>query len=145
MLLRGVFAHDADRLARFTREARDAGRACIHPQHRRQIYGVEEGRDGAAADRPSAGDGAGGRREPRRSHRPRAPFPLHEALPIAGHIAEAPTKRPTMQGSFIAIETREHQVDARRKGQVLDFGLAKAFDQRRRVRPVRRVRSHRSQ
>jgi serine/threonine protein kinase len=80
-VLPDAFAHDADRLARFTREAQTLA-ALNHP-HIASIYGLEES-DGVRALVMELVEGDDlSQRIARRA------IPLDEALPIAKQIAEA--------------------------------------------------------
>ncbi len=131
------FASDADRLARFTREAQTLA-ALNHPNIA-AIYGLEEG--------PSAGAGQSGVRAlvmelvegedlSQRIARLRAPggsarqagIPLDEALPIARQIAEA--LETAHEQAIVHRDLKPANIKVRPDGtvKVLDFGLAKAID-----------------
>lgn len=111
-----AFAADADRLARFTREAQTLA-ALNHP-HIAQIYGIEqhalvmelvEGEDLSAVIA-------------------RGPIPLADALPIARQIAEA--LEAAHDVGIIHRDLKPANIKLRADGtvKVLDFGLAKAMD-----------------
>jgi Tol biopolymer transport system component len=117
-LLPAAFASDADRLARFEREARTLA-ALNHP-HIAQVYGVEqsagvralvmelvEGED--LAERLAAG-----------------PVPVDEALAIARQIAEA--LEAAHEAGIVHRDLKPANIKLRADGtvKVLDFGLAKA-------------------
>ncbi len=131
------FANDADRLARFTREAQTLA-ALNHPNIA-AIYGLEEG--------PSAGSGQAGVRAlvmelvegedlSQRIARLRAPgasarqagMPLDEALPVAKQIAEA--LEAAHEQGIVHRDLKPANIKVRADGtvKVLDFGLAKALD-----------------
>jgi eukaryotic-like serine/threonine-protein kinase len=121
-ILPETFAHDADRLARFEREAKTLA-ALNHP-HIAAIYGVEEGPaeagphvralilelvDGATlADRIAQG-----------------PIPFDEALPIAHQIVDA--LETAHEAGVIHRDLKPANIKVRPDGtvKVLDFGLAK--------------------
>ncbi len=111
-----AFARDAERLARFTREAQTLA-ALNHPNIA-QIYGIEEraivmelveGEDLSAVIS-------------------RGPMPLAEALPIARQIADA--LEAAHEQGIIHRDLKPANVKVRADGtvKVLDFGLAKAMD-----------------
>ena len=111
------FALDADRLARFKREARILG-ALNHPNIA-AIYGFEESDDGRAlilelVEGPTLVE----RIE-------RGPIPLGEAVPIARQIAEA--LEAAHEQGIIHRDLNPANVKLRPDGtvKVLDFGLAK--------------------
>src|SRR5579863_5835215 len=115
-----AFAYDAERLARFQREARMLA-ALNHPNIA-TIYGLEQS-DGVAclvmelvpgetlAERVKAG-----------------PLPIEEALKIAAQIAEA--LEAAHEKSIIHRDLKPANVKVTPEGKVkvLDFGLAKAFE-----------------
>jgi serine/threonine-protein kinase len=114
------FAFDADRLARFQREAQLL--ASLNDPNIAAIYGLEEV-DGVSAlvlelvEGPTLAD--------RIAH---GPIPINEGLPIARQIAEA--LRAAHEHGIIHRDLKPANVKLRPDGtvKVLDFGLAKAFD-----------------
>jgi eukaryotic-like serine/threonine-protein kinase len=116
-------AGDAERLARFQREAEMLA-ALNHP-HIAHIYGVEES-DGTKAlvmelvEGPTLADRIA-----------RGPIPLDEALPIATQIAEA--LDAAHDRGIVHRDLKPANIKVRDDGtvKVLDFGLAKATDQGR--------------
>jgi Tol biopolymer transport system component len=114
-----VFAADADRMARFEREAKLL--ASLNHPHIAAIYGLEESSSTNAlvmelvegptlADRIAAG-----------------PIPLDEALPIAKQIADA--LEYAHDHSVIHRDLKPANIKVKSDGtvKVLDFGLAKAM------------------
>ncbi len=119
-ILPEAFAHDADRLARFTREAKTLA-ALNHP-HIAGIYGLEEsGGVSALVMELVEGDDLSQRIA-------RGAMPLDEALPIAKQIAEA--LEAAHEQGIIHRDLKPANIKMRRDGtvKVLDFGLAKALD-----------------
>jgi eukaryotic-like serine/threonine-protein kinase len=121
-------AADADRLARFQREA-EVLAALNHP-HIAQIYGIE--RRVASANGEAAGvtalvmelvEGEDLSRRIARGH-----IPLDEALPIARQIAEA--LEAAHEQGIIHRDLKPANIKVRDDGtvKVLDFGLAKAME-----------------
>jgi serine/threonine-protein kinase len=118
-----AFAADADRVARFQREAKTLA-ALNHP-HIAQIYGLED-------------IGAGGRAlvmelvegDDLSQRIARGPMPLDEALPIAKQIADA--LEAAHEQGIIHRDLKPANVKVRVDGtvKVLDFGLAKVLDPR---------------
>src|SRR5262249_5306118 len=111
------FALDADRLARFTREAQMLA-ALNHPNIA-QIYGFGDANDGHAlvlelVEGPTLAD--------RIAH---GPMPLDEALPIAKQIAEA--LEAAHEQGIVHRDLKPANIKVRADGtvKVLDFGLAK--------------------
>ena len=119
-ILPDSFVHDADRLARFEREAQVL--ASLNHQHIAAIYGVEESEsvkalvlelvDGVTlAERIASG-----------------PVPLDELIPTAQQIVEA------LEGAhsrgIVHRDLKPANIKIRSDGtvKVLDFGLAKALD-----------------
>jgi serine/threonine protein kinase len=114
------FAGDADRLARFQREA-EVLAALNHP-HIAAIYGIEEA-DGVRALVLELIEG------PTLAERvAKGPVPLDEALPIARQIAEA--LEAAHEHGIIHRDLKPANIKLRPDGtvKVLDFGLAKALD-----------------
>ena len=121
-----LLASDADRVARFSREAQTLA-ALNHP-YIAQIYGAED------ADR---GDGSAGCRaivmelvegETLAERIRRGPIPCDDALPIARQIAEA--LEAAHEAGIIHRDLKPANIKLRGDGtvKVLDFGLAKAVD-----------------
>jgi eukaryotic-like serine/threonine-protein kinase len=145
-----MFATDADRLARFTREAQTLATlnhpniAHIHgfeefPSTRRDLEGrPRQGRGAAAsAQTPSTSSAHGVVRalvmelvegEDLSVQIARGPMPIEEALPIARQIAEA--LEAAHDQSVIHRDLKPSNIKVRADGtvKVLDFGLAKALD-----------------
>jgi len=116
------FAHDTDRLVRFTREAQTLA-ALNHPRIA-AIYGLEEnGRARAIVMELVEGEDLSQRIA-------RGAIPLDEALPIAKQIADA-LEAAHAQG-IIHRDLKPANIKVRADGtvKVLDFGLAKAMDPR---------------
>ena len=118
-ILPDLFAADADRVARFQREAQVL--ASLNHPHIAQIYGVEQhaGRSGLVlelvdgltlADRIAQG-----------------PIPIEEALPIARQIAEA--LEAAHEHGIVHRDLKPANIKLTQDGavKVLDFGLAKAL------------------
>ncbi len=122
-----AFAADADRLARFTREAQVLA-SLNHPSIA-AIYGIEE-------SGPSTGSGPGVRAlvmelvegEDLSAHIARGPIALVEALPIAKQLADA--LEAAHEQGIIHRDLKPANIKVRPDGtvKVLDFGLAKAMD-----------------
>ena len=122
------FALDADRVARFTREAQVL--ASLNHPNIAAIYGIEES--------PSTGSGqAGSTRalvmelvegEDLSAHIARGAIALSETLPIARQIAEA--LEAAHEQGIIHRDLKPQNIKVRADGtvKVLDFGLAKAMD-----------------
>ena len=114
------FAHDADRLARFQREAKTL--ASLNHPHIAAIYGLEEsGGMTALVMELVEGDDLSQRIA-------RGAIPLDEALPIAKQIAEA--LEAAHEQGIIHRDLKPANIKVRPDGtvKVLDFGLAKAMD-----------------
>src|SRR5437773_7273189 len=115
-----AFAQDAERLARFEREAKTL--ASLNHPHIAQIYGLERS-SGVQALVMELVEGAD------LSQRiARGPIPLDEALPIAKQIAEA--LEAAHEQGIIHRDLKPANIKVRADGtvKVLDFGLAKALD-----------------
>ena len=118
-VLPDAVARDADRVARFTREAQTLA-ALNHPNIA-HIHGLEEV-DGQVAIVMELVEG-----EDLSVHIARGPMPLAEALPIARQIADA--LEAAHEEGFIHRDLKPANVKVRSDGTVklLDFGLAKAL------------------
>jgi len=122
-----AFATDAERLARFTREAQTLA-ALNHP-HIAQIHGLEEsGPTRALVMELVEGDDLS-------VHIARGPIPLAEALAIASQIADALAAAHEL--GIVHRDLKPANVKIRSDGtvKVLDFGLAKALDSTSASRP----------
>src|SRR5262252_5247451 len=116
-----AFSHDTERVARFQREARVL--ASLNHSNIAAIYGVEEidSRHFLVMELVSG--------ETLADRIKRGPIPIEEALPIAKQIAEALEEA---QGKGIVhrdLKPANIKLTPEGKVKVLDFGLAKAFDQ----------------
>ena len=111
-----AFASDADRLARFTREAQVL--ASLNHPNIAAIYGIE---GNALVMELVEGDDLSQRIA-------RGAIPLDEALPIAKQIAEA--LEAAHEQGIIHRDLKPANIKVRSDGtvKVLDFGLAKAVD-----------------
>ena len=119
-ILPEAFAHDADRLARFTREAKTL--ASLNHPNIAGIYGLEEsGGVSALVMELVEGDDLSQRIA-------KGAIPIDEALPIAKQIAEA--LEAAHEQGIIHRDLKPANVKVRPDGtvKVLDFGLAKAFE-----------------
>ena len=115
-ILPEAFAHDADRLARFQREAKTL--ASLNHPHIAAIYGLEESGDMIALVMELVeGDDL--------SQRIARAIPIDEALPIAKQIAEA--LEAAHEQGIIHRDLKPANVKVRPDGtvKVLDFGLAR--------------------
>ena len=119
-VLLAAVANDAERLARFSREAQLL--ASINHPNIAQIYGLEDAGDVRAlvmelVEGPTLAD--------RIAHQA---IPLEEALPIARQIAEA--LEAAHELGIIHRDLKPANIKLRADGtvKVLDFGLAKALD-----------------
>jgi len=114
------FAHDADRLARFQREAEVL--ASLNHPNIAAIYGLEESNGTSALVMELVeGDTLADRIA-------RGPIPIAEALPIARQIAEA--LEAAHEQGIIHRDLKPANVKLTADGvvKVLDFGLAKALE-----------------
>ncbi len=129
------FATDADRLARFTREAQTL--ASLNHPHIAAIYGLEEGPATASTGSGHAASGQAGVRalvmelvegEDLSQRIARGAIPIDDALPIAKQIAEA--LEAAHEQGIIHRDLKPANIKVRADGtvKVLDFGLAKALD-----------------
>ncbi|HET7694123.1 MAG TPA: protein kinase [Vicinamibacterales bacterium] len=118
-----LFAVDAERLARFTREAQTLA-ALNHPNIA-QIYGLE-GAAGPGTTRALVMELVEG--DDLSTLIARGPMPLADVLPIARQIADA--LEAAHEQGIVHRDLKPANVKVRRDGtvKVLDFGLAKAFD-----------------
>lgn len=121
-LLPDHFANDPERLARFQREAQVLA-ALNHP-HIAQIYGLED----STAQRCIVMELVEGETIQERLRR--GPIPVDEALPMAKQIAEA--LEIAHEKGIIHRDLKPANIKITPDGQikVLDFGLAKSFDER---------------
>jgi dipeptidyl aminopeptidase/acylaminoacyl peptidase len=119
-VLPASFANDAERVARFEREAKTL--ATLNHPHIAQIYGLEQ-----SADRPALVmelvDG-----EDLAARIARGPIPLDEALVIARQIVDA--LQAAHEAGIVHRDLKPANIKVRRDGtvKVLDFGLAKALE-----------------
>jgi serine/threonine protein kinase len=113
-----AFASDADRLARFTREAQTLA-ALNHP-HIAHIHGLEESGDVRALVMELV-EG-----QDLTAYIARGPMPLPDALPIARQIADA--LEAAHEQGIVHRDLKPANVKVRDDGtvKVLDFGLARA-------------------
>ena len=114
------FANDADRLARFTREAQTL--ASLNHPNIAHVHGLAES-DGVRALVMEVVDG-----DDLSERISRGPIPLGEALPIAKQIAEA--LEAAHEQGIVHRDLKPANIKVRRDGTVklLDFGLAKAIE-----------------
>ena len=119
-ILPEAFAHDADRLARFQREAKTL--ASLNHPNIAAIYGFEES-GGMTALVMELVEG-----EDLSQRIARGPIPLDEALPIAKQVAEA--LEAAHEQGIIHRDLKPANIKVRPDGtvKVLDFGLAKAME-----------------
>src|SRR5262247_537578 len=119
-ILPEAFAHDADRLARFQREAKTL--ASLNHPNIAGIYGLEES-DGVSALVMELVEG-----DDLSQRIARGPIPIDEALPIARQIADA--LEAAHEQGIIHRDLKPANIKVRPDGtvKVLDFGLAKAMD-----------------
>jgi Tol biopolymer transport system component len=118
-ILPEAFAHDAERLARITREAKTL--ASLNHPNIAGIYGLEESGITALVMELVEGDDLSQRMA-------KGAIPLDEALPIAKQIAEA--LEAAHERGIIHRDLKPANIKVRADGtvKVLDFGLAKAMD-----------------
>ena len=130
-ILPEAFAADAERIARFQREARIL--ASLNHPNIAHIHGLEES-DGVRALVMELVEG-----EDLAQRIARGAIPLDEALPIAKQIADA--LEAAHEQGIIHRDLKPANIKVRPDGtvKVLDFGLAKAME------PTRRRASARSQ
>ena len=116
-ILPDLFANDAERLARFQREAQVLG-SLNHP-HIAQIHGVEQGNALILelVDGPTLADVIS-----------KGPMPLDEALPVARQICEALAAAHEHGIVHRDLKPANIKLTADANVKVLDFGLAKALD-----------------
>jgi Tol biopolymer transport system component len=119
-ILPDLFAADADRVARFQREAQLL--ASLNHPHIAQIYGVEDAGPQRAlilelVDGPTLADRIA-----------QGPIPLDESLPIAHQVAEA--LEAAHESGIVHRDLKPANVKLTHDGtvKVLDFGLAKGLD-----------------
>ena len=119
-ILPDLFAHDADRLARFQREAEVL--ASLNHPNIAAIHGIEESGGIKAlvlelVDGPTLSDRIAG-----------GPIPVAEVIPIARQIAEA--LEAAHEHGIVHRDLKPSNVKLRPDGavKVLDFGLAKTTD-----------------
>jgi len=119
-ILPDVFAGDADRLARFTREAQTL--ASLNHPNIAHIHGLEES-NGLRALVMELVEG-----EDLSQRIARGAIPLDEAIPIATQIAEA--LEAAHEQGIIHRDLKPANIKVRADGvvKVLDFGLAKAME-----------------
>ena len=119
-ILPEAFAHDAERVARFQREAKML--ASLNHPHIAAIYGLEESAGlNLLVMELVEGDDLSQRIA-------RGPIPIDEALPIAKQIAEA--LEAAHEQGIIHRDLKPANIKVRADGtvKVLDFGLAKAME-----------------
>jgi len=117
-----AFASDADRLARFDREARTL--ASLNHGNIAHIYGLERGADGHVALVMELVEG-----ETLADRIARGALPVDEALAIARQIAEALTAAHAQGIIHRDLKPANIKVAPDGSVKVLDFGLAKALEQ----------------
>jgi len=119
-ILPEAFAHDAERVARFQREAKTL--ASLNHPNIAAIYGLEEsaGMTVLVMELVEGDDLS--------HHLSRGAIPLDEAVPIAKQMAEA--LAAAHEHGVIHRDLKPANIKVRRDGvvKVLDFGLAKAMD-----------------
>jgi len=122
-ILPDVFAHDSERVARFTREAQSL--ASLNHPNIAQIYGVVE-EDQPAHVHALVMELVEG--QDLSAHIARGPIPIAEALPIARQIVDA--LEAAHEQGIVHRDLKPANIKVRADGtvKVLDFGLAKAMD-----------------
>jgi len=119
-VLPAAFARDADRLARFEREARTL--ATLNHPHIAQIYGFEQsGETSALVMELVEGDDLSERLR-------RGPIPMDEAIEIARQVAAALEAAHEIGIVHRDLKPANIKLNAAGTVKVLDFGLAKAVD-----------------
>jgi serine/threonine protein kinase len=120
-LLPEAFARDAERAARFEREARVL--ASLNHPNIAAIYGIEQSGERKFLVMELVGG------ETLAEHIKRGPIPMDEALGIARQIAEALEAAHDSEKGIIHRDLKPANVKITPEGKVklLDFGLAKAF------------------
>jgi serine/threonine protein kinase len=115
------FATDAERVARFRREAKTL--ASINHPHIAHVHGLEETSDGALALVMELVEG-----EDLSQRLKRGAIPTDDALPIARQIAEA--LEAAHEQGIVHRDLKPANIKLRDDGtvKVLDFGLAKAIE-----------------
>src|SRR2546428_3262056 len=121
-LLPDHFADDPERLARFQREAQVL--ASLNHPNIAQIYGLEES-DTTRCIVMELVEG-----ETLQERLKRGPIPIEEALPIAKQIAEALEAAHERGIVHRALKPANIKLTSDGKGNALEFGLAKAFQER---------------
>jgi serine/threonine protein kinase len=116
-----TFALDAERIARFEREARTL--ASLNHPNIAQVFGLEKGVGGLALameliEGPTLAERLAG-----------GPIPVDDAIPIARQVAEA--LEAAHDHGIVHRDLKPANIKVREDGtvKVLDFGLAKAIDQ----------------
>ena len=121
-LLPDHFANDPERLARFQREAQVL--ASLNHPNIAQIYGLED----STPQRCIVMELVDG--ETLQERLSRGPIPVDEALPIAKQIAVALEAAHEKGIIHRDLKPANVKITPDRQVKVLDFGLAKAFDER---------------
>ena len=119
-VLPGAFTHDADRLARFEREARVL--ASLNHSNIAAIHGLEE----SSGRRFLVMELVGGETLAERIKR--GPIPVDESLQIAKQICEALESAHEKGIIHRDLKPANVKITPEGKVKVLDFGLAKAFE-----------------